>query len=115
MFWTIFKAITFVDIGAVVLMVGYASYEYLWAWMHDEKVEPRLVYKTFNFELSDKDRAEYNKIPFSLCMFIIIFSAALVLGVAITWPVSLPILMALGAAFYIRENIRKDKEDKQDV
>ena len=113
MYWTVFHIIKYLDIAAMVLVAGYAYYEFFYAWLHDKKVEPTLAMKVFGFEISQKELKQYHDLDLSDVIFGTAMFGLALLIIAFTWPVAIPMGIAVGAAFYFREVIRgKEKEQK---
>lgn len=114
MYWTIFHIIKYLDIAAMVLITGYTCYEFFYAWSHDKKVEPTLISKIFGLEISEEELKQYHELKLDEVMFGIAMLGVLLLAFAFTWPVSIPISIAVGVAFYIREAIRKKEKTTTD-
>jgi len=110
-----FHVLKYLDIVICVLIAGYACYEFIGAWMHDEKMATRIINKAIACGMSEKTaKHEFSTIDFGDLMF---FSAALfVIGIiaAFTWFVSIPALVIGVVAWHIRAKIRESKE-KVDV
>jgi len=110
-----FHVLKYLDIAICILIAGYASYEFLWAWAHDERTDTRLLTKLFGWSLSEKEIDSLDSLGFTGIMFGVALLFVAGIFIAAAWPISIPALVIWGIAWHIRSKIRSTNKEKVDV